>query len=237
MQIALIDSHQIFTETLRINLLNSLPGAEFIQSYNSIENFLTCKGGHAPHIIITELKFNDRYDKGVDLLFTAEPSAKVIILSSISDDWLIRSHMQSGAKAFLTKTCQFQELLDAIAQVRKGNLFLSQDIQNALSAAIATGKPSLNYLSSIERAILEALSRDEPVRKIAKNLSISMIEFKYHRKMLMERFGLRHFASLVELAKKPGFPKSEMTESQPGAGRAGGKPFKRTSQKEHAMRV
>lgn len=204
MKIVLIDSHRIFTEALKENLLKSLPGLEAISIYSSIEAFIARPAEETAPLVITELVFNSRYDKGVDLIFSAEPKADVIILTSMSDEWRIRSYMNLGARAFLTKNCPFQELLDAIAQVRKGNLFLSQDIQDMLWAELAAGGPSLDNLSSIERAILEGLSRDEPFKMIAKNLNISMIELKYHRRMLMERFSLKHFANLVALAKKPG---------------------------------
>ncbi|GGH19961.1 hypothetical protein GCM10007423_00030 [Dyadobacter endophyticus] len=204
MKIALIDSHRIFTETLKENLLKAMPGLENINIYSSIEAFITRQSEETAPLVITELVFNGRYDKGVDLIFSSGPKADVIILTSMSDEWRIRSYMNLGAKAFLTKTCPFQELLDAIVQVQKGNLFLSQDIQDMLWAGITAGGPSLDNLSSIERAILEGLSRDEPFKTIAKHLNISMIELKYHRRMLMERFSLKHFADLSAIAKKPG---------------------------------
>lgn len=203
MRIALIDSHQIFTEALRINLINSLPAIESIDHYSSIQAFTAQIRDTSPTLVITELCFNGKYDKGVDAIFRlTDKGTKIIVLTSLNDDWLIRSYMRLGAKAFLTKTCLSQELFTAIAQVKKGNLFLSEDVQNILSAGITTGAPSVDYLSSIERAILEALSREEPPKAIATQLKISMIELKYHRRMLMERFSVKHFVNLVEIAKK-----------------------------------
>lgn len=213
MKIALIDSHRIFTETLKVNLLKSLPGLETINTYNSIEAFIAGQSQDPADLVITELVFNSRFDKGVDSIFSAEPKAQVIILSSMSDEWRIRNYMNFGAKAFLSKTCPFQELLDAIAQVKKGNLFLSQDIQDILWAELAAGAPSVESLSSIERGILEGLSRDETFKVIAKNLNISMIELKYYRRMLMERFSLKNFANLVALAKKQESSKTGTNQS------------------------
>ncbi|MBO9616403.1 MAG: response regulator transcription factor [Dyadobacter sp.] len=238
MRIALIDSHQIFTEALRINLINSLPAIESIDHYSSIQAFTTEVRAIPPTLIITELCFNGKYDKGVDAIFRhTDKSTKIIVLTSLNDDWLIRSYMRLGAKAFLTKTCLSQELFTAIAQVQKGNLFLSEDVQNILSAGITAGAPSVDYLSSIERAILEALSREEPLKAIANHLNISMIELKYHRRMLMERFATKHFADLVDLAKKPGFLKTETTGSKSEAGSRGGKPVVRFPHKDVAVRA
>lgn len=238
MRIALIDSHQIFTEALRMNLINSLPAIESIDHYSSIQAFTTEARAIAPTLIITELCFNGKYDKGVDVIFRmTDKNTKIIVLTSLNDDWLIRSYMRLGAKAFLTKTCLSQELFAAIAQVQKGNLFLSEDVQNILSAGITAGAPSVDYLSSIERSILEALSREEPLKAIANHLNISMIELKYHRRMLMERFNTKHFADLLDLAQKPGFLKSGTNESKPDAGSRGGKPVVRFPHKDVAVRV
>lgn len=225
MKIALIDSHLIFTEALKVNLLNSLPEIESIGTYPSVEDFNAHKNDHAPDILITEICFNGRHDKGVDILFPPNENTRVIILTSLHDDWLIRSYMKLGAKAFLTKTCMFEELFSAIAQVRKGKLFLSEDVQNILSAGITTGRASVDYLSSVERAILEAISRDESLRAIANRLNISMIELKYHRRMLMERFGIKHFVGLVDLAQKPGFLKPGTNKSKRDIVQRGGKPM------------
>ncbi|SEJ72792.1 DNA-binding response regulator, NarL/FixJ family, contains REC and HTH domains [Dyadobacter sp. SG02] len=238
MKIALIDSHQIFTEALRMNLLTSLPDIESIDHYSSIQAFVAEAREATPTLVITELCFNGKYDKGVDVIFRLDSEkTKIIVLTSLNDDWLIRSYMRLGAKAFLTKTCLSQELFAAVAQVQKGNLFLSEDVQKILSTGITTGAPSVEYLSSVERAILEALSRDEPFKTIANNLKISMIELKYHRRMLMERFSVKHFISLVELAKKPGILKTESTGNKHDAGLRGGKPLSRSPHKELAMRV
>jgi DNA-binding NarL/FixJ family response regulator len=238
MKIALIDSHQIFTEALRINLISSLPAVESIDHYSSIQAYVAGIRDNTPTLVITELCFNGKYDKGVDAVFRlTDNNTKIIVLTSLNDDWLIRSYMRMGAKAFLTKTCLSQELFTAIAQVQKGNLFLSEDVQNILSAGIVTGAPSVDYLSSIERAILEALSREEPLRAIADHLNISMIELKYHRRMLMERFNVKHFVNLVDLTKKPGFLKTGVAESKPDIGSRGGKPVVRFPHKEVAMRV
>jgi len=224
MKIALIDSHLIFTEALKANLLNSLPEIENIGTYTSVEDFIAHKNDHAPDILITEICFNGKYDKGIDIIFPASENTRIIILTSLHDDWLIRSYMKLGAKAFLTKTCMFEELFSAIAQARKGKLFLSEDVQNILSAGITTGGASVDYLSSVERAILEAISRDEPLRAIANRLNISMIELKYHRRMLMERFGIKHFVGLADLAQKPGFLKPGTNKSKQDIGQRGGKP-------------
>lgn len=237
MKITLIDSHQIFTETLKVSLLKAVTGLRSVDTYSSVDAFVGRKSGEQATIVITELSFNGRYDKGVDLIFSNEPDVSVIILTSISDDHLIRSYMKQGAKAYLTKTCLFQELLDAIAQVQKGNLFLSQGIQDVLWAGITSGGPSTDNLSSIERAILEGLSRDEPFRTIADNLNISMIELKYHRKMLMDRFKLKHFTNLVEFAKKPGVLNAGTSQSYVARAQEKKKPAIHAKRKKLAMSV
>lgn len=235
MKIALIDGHLIFTQALKATLLNSLPTIESIDTYTSIEHFTSSRDDNAPDIVITELCFNGKYDKGVDLIFPGSENTRVIILTSIHDDWLIRSYMKLGAKAFLTKTCLSEELFAAIAQVQKGKLFLSEDVQNILSAGITTGRASVDYLSSIERSILEAFSRDEPFKTIANNLNISMIELKYHRRMLMERFDVKHFVSLVEVAKKSGVVSGEARKNKVSISGRGGKPVTRFPYKEPAI--
>ncbi|MCF0075388.1 response regulator transcription factor [Dyadobacter sp. CY261] len=238
MKIALIDDHQIVSEALKVNLMQSLPAIESIEHHSSFETFTAAAGDSVPTIVITELSFNGKYDKGIDAIFRLnQKNIKIIILTSLSDDWLVRSYMRLGAKAFLTKTCLYNELLEAIAQVQKGNLFLSEDVQNILLTGIMTGRASVESLSSIERSIMEALARDEPFKLIANKLKISVIELKYHRKMLMTRFNVKNFADLIELAQKPGFLKAEAAGSKSNIEHSVWKSSSKLRQKETAMSV
>ena len=64
--------------------------------------------------MMTELCFNGKCDKGVDAgSHVIDKSTKIIVLTSLSNDWLIRSSMRLGAKTFLTKTYLSQELCTA----------------------------------------------------------------------------------------------------------------------------
>lgn len=223
MKIALIDSQQIFSEALKTMLLNSLPGIESVDHYSSIEAFVTSVSYDVPNIIITEISFKGQHDKfALDSIFHLyQNNTKLVILTSLNDQGLIRNYMLQGAKAFLTKTCSYQELLDAITQIQKGNLFLSEDVQNLLLTGLQGGWPSADDLSSIERAILEGLSRDDSMKAIAEYLDVSLIELKYYRKMLMTRFNLKRYTDLVDLAKKPGFLKKQIAERRGMIGHRG----------------
>ena len=55
MKIALIDSHRIFTETLKVNLFKSLEELDAVSLYNSVEAFTVDQGNDPATLVITEL--------------------------------------------------------------------------------------------------------------------------------------------------------------------------------------
>lgn len=217
MKIVLIDSQLVFTQALKIALENSQPGLEVVETYPSTGHFMANFTADTPTVVITELGVNGRYDQGTESIFRlAQAGIKLIVLTSLDQHWLIRQYMKLGAKAFLSKSCSLDELLAAISQVEKGKLFLSDEIQEALWKGIRSGQPLMDDLTSIELAILEGLSRGVPLRTVADGLNISMIELKYHRRMLMVRFNTRHIADMIDLANRLGVIKTQAPGNQPG---------------------
>lgn len=138
------------------------------------------------------------------------PNLKVIILSMHLSAAYAKKLIALGARGYLQKDCDKQELLEAIKEVHEGGFYLSKSITHVLVSdrfdAGAKGKElTLPKLSKRETQILRLILEEHPTRSIATVLGISFNTVETHRKHLLNKFGVKTTVGLVKEALRGGF--------------------------------
>lgn len=134
----------------------------------------------------------------------------VIILSIYSDQALVRQALRSGAKGYLLKSADVEELLVAIRAVSRGNAYLTPAISAGLITDFLTMEAntgensSFEQLSPREREVLKLIAEGYKNIEIATLLTISVKTVEKHRAHLMTRLGVHDMAGLIRTALKFG---------------------------------
>ncbi|MFH2010065.1 MAG: response regulator transcription factor [bacterium] len=146
------------------------------------------------------------------------PDAKVLALSQFSDYATVSSMLAAGAKGYLTKTTEKEELFLAIRTVAAGYPYISPDltVQQAILSAACTEKQltdladlavqivgppkSLDQLSSREREVLRLVSEGKTAKETAGALGISRRTVEFHIYQTKEKLGIDTLAGLVKYA-------------------------------------
>ena len=110
-----------------------------------------------------------------------------------------------------------EELLKAIAEVRKGNTFLcpsivsivvkNLDSQNNNKEASVSAKTIYHKLSSREREILQLLAEGKSAKEIASLLFLAQTTIKTHKANIFKKLHLRKTSELIRYAIKNGLVK------------------------------
>ncbi len=143
------------------------------------------------------------------------PSAKVLVLSSYSDDDYVHQLIEAGAIGYLIKQTAAQDLLKAIREAYKGNAFFSPTISKRLLEQYretftlrAAPKRDPHGLTSREFEVLQLIAEGFANKQIAGELSISVKTVEKHRQQLMEKLNLHDVASLTRYAIAKGIVES-----------------------------
>jgi DNA-binding NarL/FixJ family response regulator len=65
------------------------------------------------------------------------PETKVIGISINNQTSYVRNMLKKGAKGFVTKDAPQQEMIDAIVEVSRGNIYLCKDVRRKLNSHMA----------------------------------------------------------------------------------------------------
>jgi two-component system, NarL family, response regulator len=103
------------------------------------------------------------------------PDARIVILSAYDGDDEIHRAPQAGARSYLLKSAQREELLSVIRAVHNGDSFLLPEVATRLTNRLY--RPAL---SQREREVLQLIVDGRSNEEIAAQLVISEVTVKFH---------------------------------------------------------
>jgi len=133
------------------------------------------------------------------------PAARVILLTMHAEDRYVLEALRAGAAGFLVKTRASEELVQAINEVRRGNVYLSPGVSRAVvSACLGKHNSQPDCLTSRERQVLQLIAEGMSTKQAADILRISVKTAGSHRTRLMQKLGIHEIAGLVRYAIRLG---------------------------------
>ncbi len=135
----------------------------------------------------------------------ASPKTKVILLTQHEEDQYIREALEAGVKGYVLKSQVASDLVHAIHQVSRGQVYLSPGVSRAVVEAYRTKSemPS-DPLSVRERQVLQLIAEGKSTKDVATLLGISVKTAESHRTRLMQKLDIHETASLVRYAVRRG---------------------------------
>ena len=210
-RIALVDDHSLFRRGLKM-LLTSHADFEVVAEASSGEEFLGLLEVVRPDVV-----FMDYSMGGISGAETTEralermPELKVISLTMFGDNAYYSRMATSGAKGFLVKDSEFDEVVEAVRTVCEGGTYFSALLLESLSQSLRSVEGSVmdsiderDMLSEREVEILVGICQGLSTQEIADRHFISKRTVDKHRANILEKSGCKNTASLVVYAIKNG---------------------------------
>jgi two-component system, NarL family, response regulator len=137
----------------------------------------------SPDILILDLRMpkNDGLEVIRDLM-TRIPKPRIIVMTSYESEQDIRQALRAGAKAFLVKGADPQQIRESVRRVAKGETFLPAEI--GLKLAESMSHPEL---SNRETEVLQYLAGGRSNKEIGRILYISEGTAKHHVKSILSK--------------------------------------------------
>lgn len=129
------------------------------------------------------------------------PETQVVILSSFDQDEYIYQSVQAGAKGYVLKDSQLDELLNVVRAAARGESLLSSHVATRLVKRVATQHKGPE-LTSREYEVLCFLAKGLRNREIARRLSITERTVKNHVTQIIAKLGVKSRTQAVTRALK-----------------------------------
>jgi two-component system, NarL family, response regulator DesR len=133
------------------------------------------------------------------VLHTALPSCRVVILTTFGRSGYLRRAMESGAVGFLLKDAPASELASALRRVVKGERVVDPEL-----ALLALSEGS-NPLTNREREVLAAALPGISLTEIATRLSLSEGTVRNHLSVAIQKLGAHNRMEAAHLAEQKGW--------------------------------
>lgn len=132
------------------------------------------------------------------------PNIKILALTMIKDEEKIREVTRAGASGYILKNSGMEELVEAINQVMKGEIYFSDEAVYSVITGKKEGKKEAGETNLTEREleVLELICKEYTNAEIADKLYLSVRTIDAHRRNLLQKTGARNTAGLVRYAMK-----------------------------------
>jgi len=206
--IVIADDHEIFRDGL-VLMLSRQPSVTVMGQAGDGKELIELVKVHKPDIIITDIKMP--YMDGVEAttyLTHHHPSSKIIALSMFNEENLIVDMLEAGARGYLIKNADKQEILEAIENVYEGNVYYCKHTTSNLASMIVKSK--FNPLSRKEAIvfndreieIIKLICLQCTALEIGKRLFISKRTVEGYRTKILEKINAKNTAGVVVYALK-----------------------------------
>jgi DNA-binding NarL/FixJ family response regulator len=202
----LIEDQTMLRQLLRQHLQQEFPGAGITEAGTLAETQSIADSGARFTLAIVDLELPDGNAlPWVEQWAQTADRPKIILLTSVSEDYALYRALHSDIPGFVHKTDDTSMLHLAIRTVLNGGVFFSPTVQKMRSRMQTDPAFFQKLLTEKEQKILELLGQGLSNEQTGAMLGIKMITIADHRRNIMQKLGLHNQAELMRYALEKGF--------------------------------
>jgi DNA-binding NarL/FixJ family response regulator len=184
-RIMIVEDHNIVRLGL-VALLQTVPDFLIVAEASDGRQAVELYHEHKPDVTLMDLRLQKM--NGVEAISRIRadfPQARIIVLTTFDGDEDIYRALQAGARGYLLKGMEGDELMDAIRAVHAGK----SRIPSAVAERLA-GRMSGPVLTDRETDVLRLIVKGNSNKEIASKLNISEATVKTHVNSLLSKLGV-----------------------------------------------
>lgn len=209
-RVVMADDHEIFRDGFQL-IISRAPGLQLLAQAANGRELVEKVKEYQPDVVVTDIKMP--LMDGIEATRTISetwPSVGVIGLSMHDEDDLILEMLEAGAKGYLLKNADKQEVIDAIETVYTGDPYYCNATNAKLTRLIARNryqafkrlkKPEFNEK---EIEIIRLVCQEFTNREIGEKLFMSVRTVEGYRLKILEKMEVKNSVGLVIYAIQHG---------------------------------
>lgn len=204
-RVLLADDHAILRKGVGM-LLNAQPDMEVVGEARTGREAIEEARQLKPDIVVIDVSMPELNGiEGTRQICEELPKTRVIGLSMHRDSVYVREILRAGARGYLLKDSEDDDLLRAIRAVSRGEAFLSPAVCDAVLTDYRRHVSNpVDLLTSREREVLTMIADGKTNKEIANALNLSVYTVESHRGSVMEKLNLHNTGDIVRFALRNG---------------------------------
>ena len=175
-RVAIADDHALVREGLR-SLLSAVEGLELVAAVGGAREAVRAAVTEKPDVLVLDINMPD--GSGIEVaheLQRVAPDVAIVMLTMHDDDDSVFAAMRAGARGYVLKGADPEEVLRAITAVATGSVILGPGVASRALAFLNRPRreePAFAQLTSREREVLDLIAQGLANATIADTLSVS----------------------------------------------------------------
>lgn len=204
--VMIADDHPLIVEGLSSMLARQ--GLHVIGSACEVGAVVDTYASLKPDILVLDLRFGDGGIGGLDVLLeliAKFPQARVAIYTQFDQDTVVREAYKRGAKAFIPKSADPNELAKALIKIHQGETVFLPEIASRLALLSVHGDQSpLARLQPREVEVFKLMAQGLTNVEIAERMNLSPKTISTTSQSIKDHLGVHRAADITLLAVKCG---------------------------------
>ncbi|GAB3702396.1 response regulator transcription factor [Spirosoma flavus] len=203
-RVLIVDDHKLFNDGLKSMLIQE-PAVEVIGQVYASKDTPHALTRLVPDILLMD--FNMPGVNGLDMtrqLLLSFPNLNILIISMYNEQRYIDEFRQYGAKGYLLKTADVDELVVAIQTVVSGKTYFSSKINRPKESAHHADDIFLKNLrlTAREIEIINYIRQGMSSQQIADTMHVSFYTVETHRRNIHVKLGVKNAVELIRLIEQ-----------------------------------
>jgi DNA-binding NarL/FixJ family response regulator len=204
-RILIVDDHPVVRGGLQ-SMIDGRPDLTVCATAGSVQEALAAAETSGPDLVLTDLGLPGR--NGIELikdLRTLHPELLVLVMSMHDELIYAERVLRAGGRGYVAKEAPAEVLLNAIAKVLAGGVFVSDLVTHHFLHGLSNhSSPKASFpiqrLTDRELEVFEHVGRGKSTQDIAGLLGISPRTVDAHRTHIREKLGLCDGNELIRFA-------------------------------------
>lgn len=209
-RIALVDDHRLFRSGLKA-ILTDIEDFNLEFEAENGRKMIEMLSENPVDVVLMDVEMPEMDGvEATEYLKANHPDIKVIMLTMHDDDGFMLKLMEYGARGYLLKNTDSEELVAAIRTVFETGFYFNDRLSFAMLKNIGKKQPAIQSpkndhdLTAREVEVLTLITEELTTTEIAEKLFLSPRTVETYRKTLFEKAGVRNMAGLVMWAVRRG---------------------------------
>jgi DNA-binding NarL/FixJ family response regulator len=207
-RVVVADDHPVFRDGLASALTDR--GIEVVDTCADGAAAVRSVQAHGPDVALMDLSMPDMGGLEATRRIASEhPDTDVLVLTMSADDDSILAALRSGARGYLLKESDPDDIADAVRAVARGASVLgsrvSQRVMDMLAVAPHPGaEPPFPSLTAREREVLDLVARGYDNARVARHLGLSAKTIRNVVSIVLSKLRVATRAEAVAVARDAG---------------------------------
>lgn len=189
-------------------LLASLDGVEVVGEAATGQEAVREAQLNSPDVVVMDIQMPAMDGVEATRRLTALlPDVAVLVVTMFEDDETVVSAMRAGARGYLLKGAQQEEILTTIRSVAAGQFVIGPGVAARLLGHLDPAPlPAVPFpdLTTREREVLERIAQGHSNTQVAADLALAAKTVRNHLSAIVTKLGVRDRTAAVILAREQG---------------------------------